>query len=52
MNFYQQLLARVCLTKREQFEDEKVFQTISIVLATKQSIKSFKFVSERLLPKF
>ena len=44
INFHQQLLARVFLMKRGQFEHEKVFQIIGIVLATEQSIKSFPFI--------
>ena len=44
-NFHQHLLARVCLTKREQFGGhEKVFQIVGIVLGTEQSIKSFTFI--------
>ena len=42
INFYQQLLARVCSTKRKQFV--KVFQISGVILATEQSIKSFSFI--------
>ena len=42
INFYQQLLAGVCSTKRKQFV--KVFQISGVILATEQSIKSFSFI--------
>ena len=45
ISFNQQLLARVCLTKREQFfEQEKVLQISGIILAIEESIKSFAFI--------
>ena len=45
INFYQQLLARVCSTKWKQFfKQEKVFQVSGVILATEQSIKSFSFI--------
>ena len=47
MNFYQELLAGVFSTKREQLVwTWKLFQTTSIVLWTKQSIKSSTYISE------
>ena len=51
-NFHHQLLARICLTKREKFKHEKIVQIIFIVLATERSIKSFTFISLGFYLKF
>ena len=45
INFYQQLLARVCSTKWKQFVLTRIYlQNKRVILATEQSIKSFSFI--------